>query len=92
MEADSYRIRVLQSGGVPDHSLDWITDSATNPSAEFVLSVVERIGDTALLSVGRAKNVSAQSEFSPTASLLIIRGDDGWRIRDIIPADASAVS
>lgn len=92
MEADSYRIRVLQSGGVPDHSLDWITDSATNPSAELVLSVVERIGDTALLSVGHAKNVSAQSEFSPTASLLIIRGDDGWRIRDIIPADASAVS
>ncbi len=69
-EADAYRIRIAQEGGIrsPEPSLT---------GAEAVL--VDRLGDSALLSLDRAGVT--------VASLLLVRTERGWRIRDLVFAD-----
>lgn len=72
IEADAYRIRMAQEGGVenPEPALTGIEPT-----------VVDRLGDSALLSLDRAG--------TPVASLLLIRAEPGWRIRDLVFADES---
>lgn len=70
MDADSYLIRTAQEGGFVSETLDLAGAS---------VSLVERLGDTALLAV------AAQAGTTP-ASLLLARGEDGWRIRDLVVA------
>ena len=70
LEADSYRVRLQQSGGVSDQSVT-LSDA-------LQLTLVERLGDTALLSAFPSSDMS-----TPLLSILIIVGDDGWRIRDL---------
>lgn len=81
MDADSVQIQLLSDGGAVDGSLlavPYLNDGAL-PSENIVL--VERLGDSVLLSV------SIQDSNAPAArySLLLIKKEEGWRIRDIMP-------
>lgn len=67
IEADAYRIRIAQEGGV---------GSSEPLITGIVPTVVERLGDSALLSIDRAD--------VPIASLLLVRTEQGWRIRDLV--------
>jgi hypothetical protein len=68
-DADLALVRGLQDGGE-------IPDDATIPIGEITL--VERLGDTVLLDLGRT------SADSKPASVLVIRTEAGWRIRDYL--------
>jgi hypothetical protein len=73
MEADVYRVRNVQEGGIenPEPSL-----VGTAPT------LVDRLGDSALLSLDRAG--------SPVGTLLLVRTGQGWRIRDLVFASDAA--
>jgi hypothetical protein len=43
--------------------------------------LIERLGDSALVRLGQAAS---------DGSLLLVKGDNGWRIRDVIPAGAAS--
>jgi hypothetical protein len=50
------------------------------------LQLIERLGDSALVSLGVAsslENADADPETQP-ASLLLMKGEAGWRIRDYL--------
>jgi eukaryotic-like serine/threonine-protein kinase len=67
--ADSGAIQQIQGGGeIPQPA----------PTAGAVLALTERLGDTALISVG--------GQSSP-ASILVIRTKAGWRIRDYLSGE-----
>lgn len=70
MDADSHLIRTAQEGGVVGDLPDLTGGS---------VALVERLGDTALLTV------DARGGTAP-ASLLLARGEAGWRIRDLVVA------
>jgi hypothetical protein len=70
MEADSYRIRVMQEQGVA-------TEEPELAGAR--VNLVERLGDSALL--------SAEPSDGAGASLLLVRTEQGWRLRDLVFAD-----
>lgn len=81
MDADSVQIRLLSDGGADDGSflaVPYPNDGAS-PSGKIVL--VERLGDSVLLST------SFHDSDAPAArySLLLIKKEEGWRIRDIMP-------
>ena len=68
--SDAALIQKIQAGGeIP----------ASNPSAGSDVALVERLGDTALMSVGSGGQPGAG-----TASILVIRSKIGWRIRDVL--------
>ncbi len=68
LEADSYFLRQLQAGGtVKDRRLD-----GSQPT------LVQRLGDSAIVGLGAQ---TAPGTF--TASVLLVRVDSGWRIRDL---------
>ncbi len=71
LDADAYRIRVAQEGGVETPEPD-LTD--------LTPTLVERLGDSALVSLDRAG--------TPLASLLLVKTEHGWRIRDLVLTDA----
>ena len=65
-DTDAELISGIQAGGeIPDAA-------AIDYSA---ITLVERLGDTALLGLGRN---------SKPASVLVIKGEAGWRIRDYL--------
>lgn len=68
LDADQAAVRVGQRGGELPDPLSGSTDQAA-------VVLVERLGDSALVRLG--------SEASDS-SLLLVRGDHGWRIRDVI--------
>ena len=73
MERDAAIVRSIQGGG------------ETPPEAEIAageLALVERLGDSALVSLGTAgPDPPGQSK---PASALVMRGEAGWRIRDYL--------
>ena len=69
LDVDVAIVRGIQDGGE-------IPDDATIPVGEITL--VERLGDTALL------DVDAKGADSEPASVLVIRTEAGWRIRDYL--------
>ena len=73
MERDAAIVRSIQGGG------------ETPPEAEIAageLALVERLGDSALVSLGAAgPDPPGQSK---PASALVMRGEAGWRIRDYL--------
>lgn len=71
-DADSYAIRRIQNGEE--------ASAAVGPAPDTV-TLLDRMGDTALLSA--RSNTSVEGE-STTASVLIIRTEAGWRIRDVL--------
>jgi hypothetical protein len=74
LEADSYLVRTAQEGGIGAEPLGL---------AEASLSVVERLGDSVLLSVE-----PGSPEDATASTLLLIRVGTGWRIRDLVAEDA----
>lgn len=71
MASDSYTVRLLQRGGSRTQALD---------AACCTLTLVERAGNSALLAL--APRAGAAGDSKP-ASALIIRGEAGWRLREI---------
>ncbi len=94
MDSDSTQVRLLQDGGAPDGSLVLPPSPNGGASMPRHVSLMERLGDSVLLSISfDAPNSDAAPEGAATQaasfSLLIIKGDEGWRIRDLVPmADA----
>ena len=68
-ENDSHLIRALQQGGAP-------SDDTTLADETFVLT--ERLGDSALLTTQPAAGGTARS-------ILVMKDESGWRIRDFLP-------
>jgi hypothetical protein len=68
-DADLALVRALQGGGEA-------SDDAVIPVGD--IAIVERLGDTVLLDLG------AEKPDSEPASVLIIRTEAGWRIRDYL--------
>lgn len=75
MEADAYRVRIVQEGGIesPEPSIVGIAPT-----------LVDRLGDSALLSLDRAG--------SAVGTLLLVRTEQGWRIRDLVFAGDAATA
>ncbi|HEV7957120.1 MAG TPA: protein kinase [Marisediminicola sp.] len=74
-EADSHVVRRLQDGSTVDQA----------PLAAVALNIgevelIERMGDSALLAV----TVPGSASDTAPASLLLMKGESGWRIRDLI--------
>ena len=68
LAADQDLVRRLQSG--EESSLPWVVSRAQ-------LSISERLGDSVLLTVDDAED-------SEPASILMMRSEAGWRIRDYL--------
>ncbi|WP_166785880.1 protein kinase [Cryobacterium sp. TMT1-62] len=68
LAADSYTLRMMQQGGEVAEFEDWSSWAAV---------LVERMGDVALVSLQ-----APDAERQP-ASVLVVKGEAGWRIRDI---------
>jgi len=83
MEADSYRIRLQQSGGIADDALSPVAELASSSPQVRKLNIVESLGDTVLLTLATNQETSPQ----PLVTMLIVRGEDGWRIRDLVVSD-----
>ena len=79
MDADSHAIRLAQQGVVTSDPIDF--ESAT-------VHLVELLGDTALLSLEPVATVPEM----PAASLLLVKSEAGWRIRDLVAMDSAASS
>ena len=71
-EADSFTIRQLQDGST-EEPIDLRGAAAT---------VIEHLGGSALIALD-LEQVSEEHP-APAVSLLVVRGDGGWRIRDLI--------
>jgi hypothetical protein len=84
MEQDIALIRAVQAG--EEVPMSETGGAATMPDAEF--SVVERLGDTALVDVTSGGVVPK----TVTASLLLMKGEAGWRIRSYIRTESVNVS
>jgi hypothetical protein len=69
-DADRAAVGAVQAGG-----------EAPAPIVASQLELVERLGDSALVALGS----SGASEKQP-ASLLLMKGEAGWRIRDYVAA------
>lgn len=65
---DQAAIRAGQRGGE-------LPDPLSGPTDRLAVALVERLGDSALVRLGPAAS---------DASLLLVKGDNGWRIRDVI--------
>ncbi|MEO9104802.1 MAG: protein kinase [Terrimesophilobacter sp.] len=79
MASDTAHVRLLQRGGSVDGSTVLSTESAPK---NLQVDVIERLGDTVLLSVTDVNSPQGAN----TLSLLLIRLDQGWRIRDLVVA------
>jgi len=70
---DQSTIRVAEQGGELPDPLPAVTSD--RPAV-----LIERLGDSALVRLGQAAS---------TVSLLLVKGDGGWRIRDVVVAGAT---
>lgn len=68
LDADQAAVRVGQRGGE-------LPDPLTGSTDQAAVVLVERLGDSALVRLGPEASDS---------SLLLVKGDHGWRIRDVI--------
>ncbi|MCU1583505.1 MAG: hypothetical protein JWM49_61 [Microbacteriaceae bacterium] len=73
MDADLHLLRTLSARA------DIPTDASL---AGMVPGLVQRLGDTAIVQFGSGDSVARPAETNP-ASLLLIRSEAGWRIRDV---------
>jgi hypothetical protein len=74
MVDDQAAIRSAQQGGE-------LPDPLEGGEGDGPPVLIERLGDSALVRVGEA---------SSGTSLLLVKGDGGWRIRDVVAADETA--
>lgn len=82
MDADEAYLRQLQDGGAENGATLVGPQNARESSDPATITVVERLGDTVLLTTSG----NAAEETVESYSLLIIKLDEGWRIRDLIPS------
>lgn len=82
MDADEAYLRQLQDGGAENGATLVGPQNARESSDPATITVVERLGDTVLLTTSG----NAAEETVESFSLLIIKLDEGWRIRDLIPS------
>lgn len=75
MDADTHRIRQRQHDHAAPPAIDW-------SSAE--LELIDELGDGALIAATIEADGAAASTVPVTATLLLVRTGDGWRIRDLI--------
>ena len=76
LDGDRAAIRAAQQGGeLPDP-----LERAGTGAGRAAPVLIERLGDSALVRLGDAAS----------ASLLLVKGEAGWRIRDVVAAAASA--
>ncbi len=73
---DQSAMQVAQQGGE-------LPDPLPGAEGEGPAVLVERLGDSALVRLGQA---------SSTASLLLVKGNTGWRIRDVVVAGATVAA
>lgn len=85
-EADAAHVRTLQVGGADDGSTLMTPSTEGGSSLPMDIELVERLGDSVLLTVA----VPSSGKDDETASLLLIKLDGGWRIRDIVTDTATA--
>ncbi|MBB5631812.1 hypothetical protein BKA04_000035 [Cryobacterium mesophilum] len=96
MSADAAQIRLLQAGGVaegstgvPPHSLQ--AESSPTTSDRLTAKVVERLGDSVLLAVTVTDSTGTDATGTPSGfSVLLIRIDGEWRIRDVLATGGPA--
>ncbi|MEO7147325.1 MAG: hypothetical protein ABIW81_05730 [Terrimesophilobacter sp.] len=88
MDADSHAIRLAQQGAVSTGAPGFATAGATLVDVKLV----ERLGDSVLLSVNLKTDPGAASSEKPAASLLLVKGETGWLIRDLVSADQDGSS
>ncbi|MDH6237033.1 hypothetical protein [Cryobacterium sp. CG_9.6] len=79
MSGDSYTVRLLQQGGALTSEPDYTT---------LVVELVERTGNMALLSLSPPGSEGTGSDTrgelnSKPASVLVVKGEAGWRLREI---------
>lgn len=75
MEADRHTIRELEQGAAHPDRLDW---------SDAELALIDQLGDGVLVDAS-LQPISGQPGAQPrTATLLLVRTDEGWRIRDLI--------
>jgi hypothetical protein len=89
LRGDREVIRAAQQGGE-------LPDPLTATGRVIAPELVERWGDSALVRLAEATSVTATGPPSATsgphrepASLLLVKGEAGWRIRDVIAAPTS---
>jgi len=70
---DQAAIRVAQRGGE-------LPDPLPGETSDGSAVLIERLGDSALVRLGQAAS---------SVSLLLVKGDEGWRIRDVIVSGAA---
>jgi hypothetical protein len=93
MDDDVALIRALQAGAEPPagsalggtdmpHSASVVAPSEQTPSGVALFELVERLGATALVEM-RSTDSAVAGE-TATASLLLMKGEAGWRIRSYV--------
>lgn len=82
MSADAAQIRLLQVGGIAEGSTAVQPGSLPRASGRLTAGVVERLGDSVLLALADESATDDSSGFS----VLLIRIDEEWRIRDVLAA------
>ena len=76
LESDTGLVRAIQDGAE-------LADAAVFETGE--ITIVEELGDSVLVDLGRGdQNREERGGDSKPASLLIMRGEAGWRIRDYL--------
>ncbi|MEO7348697.1 MAG: hypothetical protein ABIW32_02380, partial [Terrimesophilobacter sp.] len=81
MEADAVQVRLMQEGGVAYGSQTFPSTVLTGSTTVRQLAIVERLGDSVLLSI----SVGEEDAAGAALSLLLIKLEEGWRIRDLTP-------
>lgn len=85
MEADVDAVRLLQEGGANDGAQPISSTVADGISESRQIVLVERLGDSALLSLSFRSNEVTDANFS----VLLFKLEEGWRLRDLTPVFGS---
>jgi len=85
METDVVQVRLLQEGGASNGSAIPAPGLQEGSKGSRHIAVVERLGDSVLLEVTFGETDTLDASFS----LLLIKQEEGWRIRDLVPMTVS---
>lgn len=85
MEADTAQVRLVQEGAANSSSRVAAPVEQDGSGSPRHITVVERLGDSVLLSVTFGDAAAPSASFS----LLLIKQEEGWRIRDFVPVTDS---
>ncbi len=86
MDADVALVRLLQEGGASGGTAVSSHEVEGGEQVPRRIAVLERLGESVLLTVSFGDSEAHERGFS----LLLIKQEDGWRIRDFVPLTNSA--